>query len=149
MARSPTQRSSRPMATGSSVSPTGQTPSHWFSCGQTRPQMAGRRVGAGMVSDLIAHPAFQPPDGHGLERLADRADAFALVFLRTDAPADGGQEVGRGDGVVSAAVVLGADLRDEPGNVDAHGTAFDAGGVGTEQTALRFPHRILEGCPVS
>ena len=32
------------MATGSSVSPTVQTPSHWVSCGQTRPQTAGSRL---------------------------------------------------------------------------------------------------------
>ena len=44
MARSPTQRSSRPIATGSSVSPTGHTPSHCVSCGHTRPQMAGMRL---------------------------------------------------------------------------------------------------------
>ena len=50
IARSPTQRSSRPMATGSSVSPTVQTPSHWFSCGQTRPQTAGSRFVAVMTS---------------------------------------------------------------------------------------------------
>ena len=40
---SPTYLSRRPMATGSSDSPTVHTPSHWFSCGQTRPQTAGSR----------------------------------------------------------------------------------------------------------
>ena len=50
IARSPTQRSSRPIATGSSDSPTVQTPSHWFSCGQTRPQTAGSRFVAVMTS---------------------------------------------------------------------------------------------------
>ena len=38
------------MATGSSVSPTVQTPSHWFSCGQTRPQIDGRRLVSVMMS---------------------------------------------------------------------------------------------------
>ena len=43
IARSPTQRSSLPMATGSSVSPTVQEPSHCDSCGHTRPHTAGNR----------------------------------------------------------------------------------------------------------
>ena len=50
IARSPTHRSRRPMATGSSVSPTVQTPSHCDSCGQTRPQTAGSRFVAVMTS---------------------------------------------------------------------------------------------------
>ena len=50
MARSPTQRSSRPIATGSSDSPTVHTPSHWFSCGQTRPQTEGSRLESVMTS---------------------------------------------------------------------------------------------------
>ena len=44
IALSPTQRSRRPIATGSSVSPTVHMPSHWFSCGHTRPQIAGSRL---------------------------------------------------------------------------------------------------------
>ena len=47
---SPTKRSRRPIATGSSESPTVQTPSHWFSCGQTRPHTAGRRFVSVMTS---------------------------------------------------------------------------------------------------
>ena len=44
IAMSPTKRSSRPIATGSSESPTVHTPSHWFSCGQTRPHTDGSRL---------------------------------------------------------------------------------------------------------
>ena len=44
IARSPTNRSRRPIATGSSDWPTVHTPSHCVSCGQTRPQIAGSRV---------------------------------------------------------------------------------------------------------
>ena len=50
IARSPTQRSSRPIATGSSESPTVHTPSHWFSCGHTRPQIDGSRLVSVMMS---------------------------------------------------------------------------------------------------
>ena len=50
IARSPTNRSSRPIATGSSVLPTVHTPSHCASCGQTRPQIAGSRFVSVIVS---------------------------------------------------------------------------------------------------
>ena len=50
IAMSPTKRSRRPIATGSSVSPTVHTPSHWFSCGQTRPQTDGSRLVSVMMS---------------------------------------------------------------------------------------------------
>ena len=38
------------MATGSSDSPTVHTPSHWFSCGHTRPHTDGRRFEAVITS---------------------------------------------------------------------------------------------------
>lgn len=44
IAWSPTHRSSRPIATGSSEAPTTHGPSHWFSCGHTRPQIAGSKL---------------------------------------------------------------------------------------------------------
>ena len=50
IAKSPTNRSSRPIATGSSVSPTTHAPSHCASCGQTRPQIAGSRFVSVIVS---------------------------------------------------------------------------------------------------
>ena len=39
---SATKRSRRPMATGCPLALRMQLPSHWFSCGHTRPQTAGR-----------------------------------------------------------------------------------------------------------
>ena len=47
---SPTKRSSWPMATGSDFLPRTHLPSHWFSCGQTRPQMAGSMDSSRMMS---------------------------------------------------------------------------------------------------
>ena len=42
MAQSPTKRSSLPMLTGSPLMPNTHEPSHWVSCGHTRPHTAGR-----------------------------------------------------------------------------------------------------------
>ena len=47
---SPTKRSSWPMATGSPFLPRTHLPSHWFSCGQTRPQTEGSRLASRMIS---------------------------------------------------------------------------------------------------
>ena len=46
---SATKRSRRPMATGWPLALRMQLPSHWFSCGQTRPQTAGRLLVALMM----------------------------------------------------------------------------------------------------
>ncbi len=43
-AKSATNRSRRPIATGWSFLPTMQVASHWLSCGHTRPQTAGRAL---------------------------------------------------------------------------------------------------------
>ena len=42
MCQSATKRSRRPMPTGSPLMPRTHLLSHWVSCGQTRPQTAGR-----------------------------------------------------------------------------------------------------------
>ena len=48
-----------------------------------------RDVGPAFLDREVADPALEPADGHGLERVADRAHALALVLLRADAAADG------------------------------------------------------------
>ena len=50
MAQSATKRSKRPMPTGSPLMPRTHLLSHWFSCGHTRPQIAGRPFWVRMVS---------------------------------------------------------------------------------------------------
>ncbi len=50
ISQSATKRSMRPMATGSCLTPVTQTFSHWSSCGQTRPQMAGRVLSFLMIA---------------------------------------------------------------------------------------------------
>ena len=88
--------------------------------GNVRPAFADRHV---------ADEAFEAADGHRLQRLADGAHALALVFLRADAAADRGQQVGVGDDVVGAVEVLVGDLLDEAGDVDSHRATAHAGRV--------------------
>ena len=49
-AQSATKRSTRPMATGSPFTPRTHLPSHWFSWGHTRPEMAGRALALDKIS---------------------------------------------------------------------------------------------------
>ena len=44
MLQSPTKRSSLPIATGSPLIPRMQEPSHWLSCGHTRPHTDGSEL---------------------------------------------------------------------------------------------------------
>ena len=94
----------------------------------------------------VADPAFQPADRHRFQRFADGADALALVFLRADAAADRGQQVGASDHVVGAAQVFRDELLDEAGDVDADRAAGDAGRVGAHQAAVGFAQRLVRRC---
>jgi hypothetical protein len=71
-----------------------------------------------------------------LQCLPDDADAFALRFLGTDAPADRGEQVACRNRVVGAPEILGADLANEARNVDVYRTAGDARGIRAEQAAI-------------
>ena len=55
--QSPTKRSSLPIATGSPLTPKTQEPSHWLSCGQTRPQT----LGSELSSEITAAAAAKLP----------------------------------------------------------------------------------------
>ncbi len=89
----------------------------------------GLHDGGGGKLGLVAHKALQLADGHRLALLAANALALALVLLRAHAAADGGQHGLLADDVQGAAVVLGANLLDELGDVDVDGTALDAEGA--------------------
>ena len=52
-AQSATKRSSQPMATGLPFLPRTQTPSHWTSCGQTRPVVAGSALSTRRISAAL------------------------------------------------------------------------------------------------
>ena len=111
--------------------------------------LEARRLDVGNVGPAfgdrhVADEALEPADGHRLQRLADRAHAFALVLLRAHAPAHRRQQVGVGDDVVGAVEVLLRDLLDEAGDVDAHRAAAHAGLVGALEAALGLDQRVFE-----
>ena len=58
LAQSATKRSSLPMETGSPLIPRIHLPSHWLSCGQTRPQIAGSALDS--ADDLVMLPRNFP-----------------------------------------------------------------------------------------
>ncbi len=97
-----------------------------------------------LLDGEVADPALEPADRHGLERVADRAHAFALVLLRADAAADRRQQVRRRDHVVGAAVVVLGDALDEVRDRDVHRAAAHAGLVRAHQAALGFELRVLD-----
>ena len=92
----------------------------------------------------VTDKAFKPPDCHCFERLADGADAFALIFLWADASADGRQQAGLGQDVVGTAQILLADLLDEARDVDADRATRDAGLVRAHQAAIGFAQGFFE-----
>src|SRR5262249_865364 len=100
-------------------------------------------VGPAFPDGLVAHEALEASDGDGLQRIAHRAHASALVLLRAHASADVRQQVGVGQDVVGPTVILLAELLDEAGDVDAHRAAGNAGLVGAEQAALGFAQRLF------
>ena len=76
------------------------------------PEAVGLDIGnvdPALLDGGVADEAFQAADRDRLERLADRAHAFALGFLRTHAAANRRQQIGVGEDVVGAAEILFAD----------------------------------------
>ena len=95
----------------------------------------GSRLGAVPVR----HKALQPADGDAFALFAPDADGLALVFLRADPAADGGQGIfGRKKLPGGGKVALG-DLRDKFRDADPHGAAGPAGRVGAAQAAAGLP----------
>ena len=103
-----------------------------------------RNVRPALLDGEVADPPLQPADGHGLERVAYRADALALVFLGAHTPADRRQQVCPRDDVVGSAEILLGDPVNEVRNGDVDRAAADAGLVGAHQAALRFQQRVLD-----
>src|SRR6266567_481944 len=101
------------------------------------------QIGPTFGDGAIAYEPLETADRHRLERLPNRAHAFALAFLWTHPPAHRRQQVGRGDHVVGGAEILLTDLLDEAGDVDAHRAATYAGLIRAEQATLCFDQRVL------
>ena len=77
----------------------------------------------------VSHKALQAANADGFALDAAHALALALVLLRADAAADGGQGRGLVNDLIGALIVLFGDLLDEFGDLDLHRAAGDAGMV--------------------
>ena len=97
----------------------------------------GAGVGAGNLlagrgGDIgICHKAFKAADGHRLALGPENALALALVFLRADAAADGGQAVGAFDNAVGGVHIANRHFADKVADGHFHRAAADAEGFFT------------------
>ena len=111
----------------------------------------GTGIGAGHLltgagGDVaVGHEAFQAADGDGLALGVEDALAFALVFLRADAAAHGGQAVGGLDDAVGGVEVAAGHFGDEVADGHFHGAALHAEGLFALQAAGGFLHGHLFG----
>ena len=85
--KSAANRSSAPIASGSPLLPSRQSFSHWSSCGQTRPQMAGSaffsRMQPGRAGEVARGHQLDEPRDVDLDRAA--VDAGRLLALQAPA----------------------------------------------------------------
>ena len=105
----------------------------------------GLHDGLGGELGLVADEALELADSNGLALLAADALALALVLLRADAAADGGEHGLLADDVQGAAVVLRANLLDELRDVDVDRAALDAERALAVHAALGLGQRHLLG----
>src|SRR6185437_8858350 len=107
-----------------------------------RPGARERMVRFG--EDRIGGVALEPAD---LDRIAflrgTHTGALAQNLGRADAGAGAAEDIGLEDAHARALDIIGRDLLDEAGNVDAGGTGLDAGRVVTEVTAIGLDQRLL------
>ena len=113
--------------------------------------LAAHRHGAGIgARDLltgrgrdmvVGHEALQTADGHRLSLGLEHAVAFALIFLRADAAADGGQTVGGLDDAVGRVEIAARHFTDEVADGHLHRAALDAAGI----LALQAAGGLLQG----
>ena len=94
------------------------------------------RVGVGVGGVPVGDEALETADADALALDAADALALALMLLRADAAADGGQAVGGGDDLVGFFKLALGDLGDELGNADVHRAAADAGMLTAVEAAL-------------
>jgi hypothetical protein len=110
------------------------------------------RPGERMLSrchQMVGGITLQPADGHRLVFLGGaHAGLFAQDLGRADAGAGAAEDIGFQDADGRAADVVGRDLLDETGDVDAGGAGLDAGrivaevaAVGLDQRGLAVQHR--------
>ena len=95
--------------------------------------------------DVTVFEALQTADADGLALDAAHALALALLLLRADAAADGGQGAVLEDLVVSALEVLLTDAGDELRDLDIDRAAGHAGRARAIQAAVGLIDRHLDG----
>ena len=102
-------------------------------------------VGVGVGGVPVGDEALQTADADALALDAADALALALMLLRADAAADGGQAVGGGDDLVGLFKLALGDLGDELGDTDVHRAAVDAGMLTAVEAALGLVNGDLLG----
>ena len=85
---------------------------------------------------IVGYKTLKAADTHALTLNAADALTLALVLLRADTTADGGQRVGRGDDLIRAVEVALGNAGDKLGNTHVHGAAGDALGILAVEAAL-------------
>ena len=85
---------------------------------------------------IVGHKTLQAADTHALALDAADALTLALILLRADTAADGGQRVGRGNDLKCAVEVALGNAGDKLGNTYIHGAAGNALGVLAVEAAL-------------
>ena len=103
----------------------------------------------GMIRHVLAVPirdkALQTADGDRFALDAAHALALALVLLRADAAADGGQRGGRGQHPISALHILVGDALDERRDVNLNRAGAAAGLRRAVEAALGLVHGHVVG----
>ncbi len=102
-----------------------------------------RQPDVALLERVVRREPFQAADGDRLSFFGQNADDLALIFLGTDAAADGGQEVPFLDLVNGPDEIPVPDELDECRDVDIDGTARDAGGFLAVQAPGGFAHRLV------
>ncbi len=101
-------------------------------------------VGPTALYGQIADPTLKAPDRHRFEGSADRADAFALVFLGADAATDRRQQIGIAEHVIGLSIVLVDNFLNKTWNINRHRAAANTGGIRAHQASLALEQGILE-----
>lgn len=104
-----------------------------------------RDVNGALVSFIIGGKSLQAADGHGLPFLAQDAGLFTLIFLGTDAAADGGEAIRFFQGPGGPNKISLGNLEDEFRDPDVDGAAVHTSGLLALDAAPRFQYGRLRG----
>jgi len=105
----------------------------------------GNGLGMYVVAVPVSNKALQTADADGLALDAAHALTLALMLLRADTAANGGQRAGLRDHMVSSFEITLGYMLDEAGNIDLNRAAAAAGVVLALQAALGLVNGHLLG----